>query len=131
MKNIKIITLKDGKFIEKNVKCTLDSIKNEANGNIELVFSYKGIDIFAKEDVENTYKLPSLLIVDSKNNLLDKIYGNIVFTRHNVKGDMISLNNSQIKNIRDKVRVIIFYNKDINKLSKIHCLTIDTTYGII
>lgn len=122
MKSYLVYDAEEQKFrkVDKNMyENTYELLKNNVNGCIECVswiniFSERNIDIWINEEGKILNLLPSIIILDDKNNISDILNGNIVFAKSDSKGNTLPLNNEDIIFIIDifeRNKCLVDYNK--------------------
>ena len=109
---MKALVLSNGRFKEKEIDNTLETLQEIVGGYIEVPFLSKefnnnGIDIVINEEGRYIEELkPEIAIVDSKTKkIIDIVYGNCVFISHNKNGDTIELNDKQIKFVLQELQM--------------------------
>ena len=122
MKSYLVYDAEEQKFrkVDENMyENTYELLKNNVNGCIECVswiniFSERNIDIWINEEGKILNLLPSIIILDDKNNISDILNGNIVFAKSDSKGNTLPLNNEDIIFIIDifeRNKCLVDYNK--------------------
>ena len=122
MKSYLVYDAEEQKFrkVDENMyENTYELLKNNVNGCIECVswiniFSERNIDIWINEEGKILNLLPSIIILDDKNNISDILNGNIVFAKSDSKGNTLPLNIEDIIFIIDifeRNKCLVDYNK--------------------
>lgn len=111
MDKIKVIVLSNGKLEVKEIENTLENLQKIVGGYIEIpflggVFNENKINPIINEEGKYIEGLrPEIAMINSNTNqILDIVYGNIIFASHDEHGETISLNDEQIKVVMEELK---------------------------
>lgn len=103
MKTIKTLVLTNGNLEEREIDGTLESLQDIVGGYIEIPFLSEtlyeyDIDMIINEEGKLINGLnPEIAVLKEKTEeLLDVVYGNIIFASHNNDGETVGLDEEQI-----------------------------------
>ena len=109
---MKALVLSNGKFTEKEIDNSLESLQEIVGGYIEIPFLSKAfndneIDVIINEEGKYIDGLKTeIAIVNSKTKeILDVIFGNCIFMSHDEEGNTIALNDKQIKVVMQELQM--------------------------
>lgn len=108
MKEIKVITVKDGTPKVEKIMDDLKTLQGIVGGYIEIPYiseqlANKGIDIIINEEGKLEGLKPSFVVVGKGGEVIDVICGNVIFTSHDKKGNQQGLTKSQFIYLLDVV----------------------------
>lgn len=109
---MKVLVLSNNELEEKEINNTLEELQKIVGGYIEVPFLSQKfleheIDIIINEEGKFIDGLKPEIAVVKKgtNNVLDIVYGNCVFASHDADGNTISLNEKQIKVVKEELKM--------------------------
>ena len=107
---MRVLVLKDGIFLPKEIKGNLESLQKEVGGYIEIPYLIpklheEKIDIVINEEGKSIKSMkPTLAITKKDGTILDVIYGPCIFTSHDGKGNTKALNEYQCNVIKEVLK---------------------------
>lgn len=109
---MKALVLSNGRFKEKEIDNTLESLQEIVGGYIEIPFlskefDEKEIDVIINEEGKYIDGLrPEIVIVDSNTKkILDVVFGNCIFVSHDEDGNTVELNKKQMKVVMQELQM--------------------------
>ena len=124
------IILSNGELTLTNIKNTLEELQKIVGGYIEIpylsrVFAENDIDIIINDEGKFIEGLkPEIAVVGENGQILDMVYGTCIFASHDEQGETVSLDDKQIKIIRDELKNIILTHQDTGEIQIIKGLFI-------
>ena len=122
MDKIKVVILSNGELQVKEIVNTLEELQGIVGGYIEMpflggIFNKHKINPIVNEEGKFIKSLnPEIALIDSNTNkVLDVVYGNCVFTSHDIHGETISLNDEQIKVVMEELKQEVTLNYNDSK----------------
>ena len=117
---MKVLVLKDGMFIEKEIDNTLKALQKEVDGYIEIPFlseklNERRIDIIINEEGKFIDGLKIEIAIVHQGRIVDLVFGNIVFASNDDEDNTIGLTEEQIDFIKQELKreMIIKYGERI------------------
>ena len=111
---MKVLILSNGKLERKEIDNDLDTLHDIVGGYIEAPMLSKtlcseNIDMIINEDGKFIDGLnPEIAVVVNNTEVVDIVYGNIIFASHDGKGEMISLTQEQMDVVYNELKQRVF-----------------------
>ena len=129
---MKVLVLSNAELKEKEIKNTLEDLQQIVGGYIEIpflskVFFENEIDVIINEEGKLIDGLkPEIAVVkDGTNQILDVVYGNVIFASHDEEGNTTALNDKQMKVVVEQLKVeTMLHNGKENKTHLVKVLFI-------
>lgn len=111
---MKVLVLSNGNLEVKEITNKLGSLQEIVGGYIEIPFLSKRffeneIDMIINEEGKfiEGLKAEIAVIDESRGAIVDLVYGNCIFASHDEEGETISLNEEQIKIVKEELETIV------------------------